>query len=108
MIARKLLIPLRKEYPALRKVGRWRDSASFRLLIAKRPTTAESTRYAFIVSKKVSLLSTERHEIKRRLSDAVTLLLDQIPSGMDIVVIAKKEALGKTAGELKKELGQLI
>ncbi len=71
-------------------------------------TTNSSTRFAFIVSKKVSLKSIQRHQIKRRLSDAVMGLLSQFPPNLEIVVFAKREAVGRNVEELLLELKSLL
>ena len=108
MLPRTLLLPLRQEYNRIRKTGRWHDSASFKLLVSSTNyqlrTTDSPARFAVVVSKKVSLKSVVRHQIKRRLCDAVVSLLVVFPPNLDIVIFAKKEAIGKTAGELKQEL----
>lgn len=110
MIPRSKLIPLRKEFSRIAKTGRYYDFPSFKLLIApKLPSPAEAlakegNHYSVIVSKKISLKSVVRHQVKRRLCDLIMSLESQLPQSKDIVVMAKKEVVNRSLEELKSEM----
>ena len=88
------------------KTGRWYDSPSLRILVS-RENTDQETKFAFIVSKKVSLSSVVRHQIKRKLSSAVEPL--KILPGWSVVILAKKHLVELSPDELRRELiGPLV
>ncbi len=88
MIARKYLIPLRKEFLEIKNRGKFINSQSFSVIVAK--NNFAYPRFAIIVGKKNFKLSVTRHKIKRQIADAITSL--KIPNG-DYIFIAKKEIL---------------
>lgn len=57
------------------------------LLLKKSANDSEFTRFAFIVSLKVSKKATLRNKIRRRLSEIVRAKLPEIKSGLDIILI---------------------
>ena len=58
----------------------------------------------FIVSKKIDRRSVVRHEVKRRLADAVAPLLPRLGNKVELVFLAKQKAISSTREELQKEL----
>lgn len=85
MIARKYLIPLRKEFLGIKNRGKFVNTPLFNLIITR--NNFPYPRFAFIVSKKISLSSVVRHQIKRQLADQVSRL--SLPAN-DYVFIVKK------------------
>lgn len=57
------------------------------LLLKKSANDSESTRFAFIVSLKVSKKATLRNKIRRRLSEIIRAKLPEIKNGLDIILI---------------------
>ena len=105
MLARKKLIPLKKEFGRIRKTAKSYDSPSFGLLVTYGSTTAQA---AFIVSKKVSKSSVVRHDVKRKLSDAITSFLPRLAKNTELVFLAKPKAVESTREELKKEVEAVL
>ena len=106
MLGRKNLIPLKKEFSRIRKEGRLYDSPSFGLLVSF--GSKFGSQAAFIVSKKINKRSTVRHEVKRKLSDAVSPLLLRIAKNLELVFLAKQKATTATREELKKEVESVL
>ncbi len=75
-----------KDYKKVYRIGRSFKSQFFNFKFV--PNNTEFTRIGFIVSKKVASLVTSRNKIKRRIREAVRLILPQIKPGFDIVIIA--------------------
>ena len=48
------------------------------------------SRFAFIVSKKISPKAVQRNKIKRRLRDIIQKIIPEIKTGFDLVIIAQK------------------
>jgi ribonuclease P protein component len=65
-------------------------------------------RFAFIVSKKVSLKATERNKIRRRLSEIIYPNLKKIKSGEDVLLIVMKNAVTKDFKETERAANKLL
>lgn len=107
MLSKKHRFPLTTEFDRIKKQGRIINGPLFGLLVAKPPTTnhqPQATRFGFIISTKIDKRSVVRHRIKRLLSEAARLNLDKIKHGHDFVFLAKKEIIGKSFREVKKEV----
>lgn len=105
MLARKNLIPLRKEFGRIRKEAKNYNSDSFGLLISY---GAVSPKCAFIVSKKISRLSVVRHQVKRKLSDAISPFLPRLPKNLELVFLAKQKAITISKDDLFKEVQTVL
>ena len=110
MLARKDLVDLRKEFPRIRKEGKIYDSPAFGLVVAFGPTSQElrGVQAAFIISKKIDRRSVVRHEVKRKLSDAVSPLLPRLAKNVKLVFLAKQKAIVVTKEEVKLELETVL
>jgi len=64
-------------------------------------------RFAFIVSKKVSLKAVDRNKIRRRLFEA-TKEYKKIPAGMDVIFIVLPTAKQQKFLEIKEEACTLL
>ena len=59
-------------------------------------------RFGFVVSSKVSNKAVVRNKIKRRLREIIRKEINSIPSSYDIVIVAKKTAVGLDFKDFKK------
>lgn len=105
MLARKNLIPLRKEFGRIRKEAKNYNSDSFGLLISYGAATPQC---AFIVSKKVDRSSVVRHAVKRKLSDAIFPFLPRLPKNLELVFLAKQKAITISKDDLFKEVQAVL
>lgn len=106
MLARKNLLPLKKEFPRLRREGKTYTSNSFSLLVSYGSSVIPQA--AFIVSKKVSLKSVVRHQVKRKLTDVVQPLLPRLPKNLELVFLAKPQAIAVSPAALQTEIHSLL
>lgn len=83
--------------------GKMVQSENFGIRIIKR-NDKENSRFAFVVSTKISKLAVHRNRINRALSESVRRLLTEIPTGFDFVFLAKKTIAGKTTEEIMEEV----
>lgn len=67
-----------------------------------------TSRFGFIIGKKISKKSTVRNKTKRRLREIIRKKINSIKPGFDIVVGAKTEVLEKTYQEIEQEVGCLL
>lgn len=66
------------------------------------------SRFAFIVSTKISKKAVIRNKIKRQLREIVRTNLSNIKSGLDIVVVTKPNIIDKNYQEIKNDSENLL
>ncbi|MBI3559380.1 ribonuclease P protein component [Candidatus Gottesmanbacteria bacterium] len=110
MLPRKNLIALKKEFSRIKASGKMYDSPSFGLLVSYQPpaTSRQQPACAFIVSKKIAKSSVIRHQVKRKLADAIQIYLPRLPKNTELVFLAKQKATLATLTELKTEIKVLL
>lgn len=106
MLARKKLVPLKQEFSRIRKTGRQFDSPSFGLLVSFGSTG--SSQASFIISKKIDKRSVVRHQVKRKLAEAVSPLLSRMAKNVELVFLAKTKAVETAEKDLKIEMETLF
>lgn len=74
-----------------------------RLVIVGKSVINQSSRLGLIVSKRSIGNAVQRNLIKRRLREIFRNNQDQIPSSLDIVIIARSSALSVDSSVLKKD-----
>jgi ribonuclease P protein component len=105
MLPKQYRLPLRTEFKRIKKNGRLFSGKFFSLLIAPQPQTS---RFAFIISKKIHQKATKRNKARRLLVEAVRSILPQIKPGFDFVFLVKKTIVGKELSEIKKEVKKIF
>lgn len=68
----------------------------------------EVTRFALIVSQKISKKAARRNEIKRRLRGAIKNLLPQIKTGFDVVIVVREGMENRNFPEIEKNTEKLF
>jgi len=74
------------------------------LLFKSLPNHLSCSRFAFVVSKKVSLKAVRRNTLRRRLRVAAKEIIPKFARPMDVVVVALPGALDKTVAQLHENL----
>lgn len=82
--------------------GKSFSAASLSLKTA--PAPSGKSRFAFVVSGKVSKKSVERNKLKRRARTIIAKNVNSIQEGYSFVFIFLKKSLGLTFKELEKEI----
>ena len=72
------------------------------------PNGFSQSRFAFVISTKVSKKSTIRNRIKRQLREIIRLNKQKIKPGFDLVISASAKSIGKEYSELESELAELL
>jgi len=68
----------------------------------------KESRFAVVVGTKVSKKAVVRNRLRRQIREMIRLRLNEAKPGYDLVLVVKKEALGKTGSELEKEIKKLL
>lgn len=76
----------------------------------RRKYTVDDLRIGFAVGLGVSKKAVVRNRLKRQLREIVRLLLKEetIKHGYHVLVMAKKEVVGREYGEMEREVGELL
>src|SRR5699024_2466518 len=92
------------DFAALRRArGRVRSTC---FMLRYGPNTGTTARLGMAVSRRVSLRAVERNRIKRQIRESFRRRRAQLPP-VDILVIAHRDAAGKSADVLRDELDAL-
>ena len=78
------------------------------LVLKTAPNGKDFSRFGFVVSQKISKKATIRNKIKRRLREAVRMLLAKVKSGFDVVFFTRKGIEEKGFLEIKESLEELF
>ena len=90
------------DFENVRQNGKHTTTPLFSLSWVKNNT--ETSRFGFIVSKKISMKAHERNRIKRMMRESVRNNLLKAKKGYDFVVVAKNGILHETHGTIESEL----
>lgn len=106
MLPRSLRLPLRQNFLSIKKEGRRIQSSFLTLLYV--PFQGENSRFAFIISKKVSNKATVRNKMKRQLSQIVEETIPSFKNIYNIVFIAKPNIVNVDNNKLKEEIKNIF
>lgn len=107
MIARQFILRGKENFKRVEKEGKVFQFESFGLSILRRGDE-ENSRFAFIVSTKISKEAVSRNRIKRAISEAVRFAMTNTKNGYDAIFLAKPIATRKSTDALMKEVEQAL
>ncbi len=109
MLPKDYRFPLRTDFTRAKKEGKIFQDKFFGVIVSGQPSSAaKNSRFAFIVSKKISKKAVQRNRIRRILSEQITVFLPKIKPGFDNVFLVKKDILGKTSAVVGKEVKEML
>lgn len=106
MLPLKNRLKKRKDIEKVVREGQ-KNQEGFLILKMTRNNLRES-RFAFVVSRKVSKKATVRNKLKRRLREVIRLKIDEIKPGFDIVLIALPGLEKKDFSELETIINKTL
>lgn len=107
MLARDYRITDQKNFIEVKDRGEVIQSASFGLSYLNRGD-AENSRFAFVVSNKISNQAVVRNKVKRALREAVRQSLSYIKPGYDVIFLAKEGAARKYTNDIMHEVTKVL
>jgi len=107
MIARAYSFQGSKDYKRVKKEGRLYQSKNFGVGILNREDCGYP-RFGFIISNKISKLSTQRNRIKRAFSEALRHNLNKIKKGYDVLFLARPTLERMSTDEIMREVELFI
>lgn len=102
MLARTYSLKGEENFEKVEKEGKIIQLDSFGLVYLKREDFGVP-RFGFIVSQKVSKDAVQRNRIKRALSEAVRLMVNDTKKGYDVVFLARPESARRGTDVLMRE-----
>ncbi len=103
MLSQKFRLTGSKNFKKVQDEGLIFQSASFGIAYLDRKDAVPS-RFAFIVSTKISKDAVDRNRFKRTMSEAVRTSTIDLKSGFDVVFLAKSSITRTPASDLMKEV----
>jgi ribonuclease P protein component len=95
------------DFNIIKKKGRRYNANYYGLIVYERGDTNPS-RFAFIVSKKISPKAVNRNKIKRFLRSLVSDLVKKVKPGYDVLFLSKKNIVKAEPSELKNKTRDLF
>src|SRR4030042_2702395 len=92
---------------SVKKGGKIQQSENFGVCYLNKDEK-QTSRFAFIVSKKISKLAVNRNRINRAFNEGVRRCLKIIPKGVDFIFLAKREIANRSTEEIIKEVENFI
>lgn len=105
-LARTSRIAKRKDISRLQRLGNKIYTRGF--ILAYKNSIGPSSRIAITVSKKVDKRAVVRNTVKRRLREVFRTLKEQLSQNIDLVIIARKEALECNYDECARQISSAL
>jgi ribonuclease P protein component len=106
MLAPKYRLIKEKDFKKINALGRSFFSSGLKLKYLA--NNQELSRFALIVSTKISKKATQRNRLKRQLREIIRLNQGKVKSGYDIIILTRGSVLNKDYQELEKNVLALL
>ncbi|OGD71100.1 ribonuclease P protein component [Candidatus Collierbacteria bacterium RIFCSPLOWO2_01_FULL_50_23] len=108
MLSKANRLSLKTDRFRIESEGGTLSSSFFTFLIAPRADISSPIRLTVLVSKKFLVKSSDRHQLKRRLTEILRLNLSKLPGGIDVILIPKRSLLGATTDQILADLIKIL
>lgn len=107
MLAKKFRLTQSRDFRKVQETGTTYQSPNFGIAMLDRHDT-DPTRFAFVISTKISKDAVDRNTIRRHMSETVRLLTNYVKDGMDVVFLAKTSIIKVPADGIVREVREAI
>jgi ribonuclease P protein component len=107
MLAKKHRLTGKSLLEEIKTKGNLYQKDSFGIVVLRQKKPGPS-RFAFIVSTKISKKAVDRNKITRRLREAVKKSLGKVSDGYDVLFLAKGKIKDKEGSQLVKEVAEIF
>lgn len=107
MLAAIYRLHKQEDFENIKKKGKLYQSTNFGAQVLRKEKD-DTSRFAFVVSTKISKHATQRNRVKRAMREAVRHRLDSVGKGFDIVFLPKPGIVKKSTEEIMHEIQKLI
>ncbi len=107
MLASRYRLKGKEEIDKVKEKGKLYQFSNFGFLILKRKDK-EDSKFAFVVSTKVSKQAVQRNRVKRVLSETVRYEMSILKKGYDCVFLLKKSSARTSSEELVTETKKVL
>lgn len=108
MLSRANRLSLKTDRFRIERDGKTFHSPLFTYLVTPREGSSLPIRFAILVSKKNTPLSINRHRLRRHLTEILRHHLDQLPPGLDIILIPKRNIGSASPTQILSDLTKMI
>ncbi len=109
MLPKKNRLPLRKRRQITQQQAQSFFSPLFTILIASPSDRKDQpTRFATLLSKKISNKAVIRNKKRRQILNSAHQLLDSLPTGLDIIIIPQKSITSTSFQKIKQQLQNIL
>ncbi|MFA6255253.1 MAG: ribonuclease P protein component [Patescibacteria group bacterium] len=102
MLAFRSRLTKEKDFKKINRLGRPFFSPGFRVKFLA--NNLKSSRFAIVISTKVSKKATQRNRTRRQLQEIIRLNQTKVKPGYDIVISVQPQVLGKSYQELEAKI----
>ena len=107
MLPNKFRITDKRDFENIQGKGKLSQFESFGIIILRREDKNQS-RFAFIVSSKISKDAVDRNRIKRAIRESIRLSLIDLQTGYDVIFLAKPILAKKSTELIMRETGKAL
>lgn len=107
MIAKANRITYRPTFGRVQKLGKVFQSENFGISYIDNQNS-EPSKFAFVISTKVSKDAIDRNTIKRHMSETVRIMIKDMKDGLEMIFLAKPSIIKVPASEIVKEIRKAI
>ena len=105
MLPKRNRLTKKKDFERVFKEGKKYNLPGGKIYLKIIKNKLKSSRFGFVVSKKISKKATVRNRIKRRLREAVRMKMPEIKKGIDGVIVVVPD---KDFSEVQEEINKIF
>jgi ribonuclease P protein component len=107
MLASKYRLSKNDDFRKIKREGKLYQSESFGVQVLEKERE-DVSRFAFIVSTKISNQASQRNRVKRAMREAIRHQLHIIKNGYDAIFLPKKNIVKKSTEEIMREIQTFV